>query len=443
MNDKTIQQQNFNSTILSRITKTIWSVFISFQSFLTESTFAAIQLLSSERKKIENLYEIDNFSLEYTELTTDHERVRCYCVSDLHADHAKSKLWLNEKCRRDLLFDNCFNILIIAGDISSELSCLEFVFKYAATVYDAVCYVPGNHEAWSRPYEKTTDSIDKLGRVLDIAKQCGIFVGPLRIQTPKSGLCLFPLYSWYHSGFEKEPPQESLVADKSPFKHIPFDSRWADFMCIKWPEDLVKNYHFKCLGMDCRGLAECFARLNEPFLTPKEMISTSESLVTPSRSLSNEAFSIFVDEDDDVDAMICEDNSSELKEFDDLDEAFRNHRFTPPREVDFFPGALCNEPRVSRERTYSNIPKTIHGSGLIEENDTVISFSHFLPRPECCPEKKFLFEADLPKVIGSNPLGEQVSRLKPHLHIFGHTHIPIDIVIEGITYVQWSLGGFR
>jgi predicted phosphodiesterase len=36
------------------------------------------------------------------------------------------------------------------------------------------------------------------------------------------------------------------------------------------------------------------------------------------------------------------------------------------------------------------------------------------------------------QVIGSNPLEAQVRRLRSDLHLFGHTHIPIDTVIDGV-----------
>ena len=96
------------------------------------------------------------------------------------------------------------------------------------------------------------------------------------------------------------------------------------------------------------------------------------------------------------------------------------------------------------------------------------------------PEKRFLLEPHLTKVIGSDVLEEQVKfgvidvalfigeflawcissmypillfylyhhfsigtyrflyfrvkirRLRPHIHLFGHTHIPIDMTLEGI-----------
>jgi len=43
-------------------------------------------------------------------------------------------------------------------------------------------------------------------------------------------------------------------------------------------------------------------------------------------------------------------------------------------------------------------------------------------------------------VIGSIYLEKRIRSLKPHLHLFGHTHIPIDLTIDGIRYLQWPLG---
>mmetsp|Transcript_50868 Transcript_50868/g.84313 ORF Transcript_50868/g.84313 Transcript_50868/m.84313 type:complete len:352 (-) Transcript_50868:304-1359(-) len=70
----------------------------------------------------------------------------------------------------------------------------------------------------------------------------------------------------------------------------------------------------------------------------------------------------------------------------------------------------------------------------------LISFSHFVPRIELCPEKRFLRYPDLLKAVGSLPLGGRVARLKPDLHVFGHTHFGWDAEIDGVRYVQAALG---
>lgn len=54
----------------------------------------------------------------------------------------------------------------------------------------------------------------------------------------------------------------------------------------------------------------------------------------------------------------------------------------------------------------------------------LITFSHFLPRQECCPEKRFLTEQHLMKVVGSTILDTQIRALRPDLHIVRIQHDP-------------------
>ena len=101
------------------------------------------------------------------------------------------------------------------------------------------------------------------------------------------------------------------------------------------------------------------------------------------------------------------------------------------------------------------------GSDAEREAD-VLTFSHFLPRLELCPEKRMLFYPNLPKAVGSNFLLERIRNLRSHgggvalleegeatvtkaagavparahVHVFGHTHFGWDATIEGVRYVQ-------
>ena len=80
---------------------------------------------------------------------------------------------------------------------------------------------------------------------------------------------------------------------------------------------------------------------------------------------------------------------------------------------------------------------------LTRDDTPLVTFSHYAPRYECVPEKRFLLEPCLAKVSGSDHLGDLVLSLKPDVHVFGHTHIPIDIDLDGTYHVQWPLGSPR
>jgi hypothetical protein len=104
--------------------------------------------------------------------------------------------------------------------------------------------------------------------------------------------------------------------------------------------------------------------------------------------------------------------------------------------------ASLNEPFLHHEAPLTASRLGPHAP-LVQPGDTVIAFSHFLPREELLPEKRFVMEPLLSRVVGSDVLEAQVRRLSPHLHLFGHTHIPIDLELEGVRYVQWPLGYSR
>lgn len=88
------------------------------------------------------------------------------------------------------------------------------------------------------------------------------------------------------------------------------------------------------------------------------------------------------------------------------------------------------------------------------DNAPVLTMSHFLPLEvrTCCrctcialaaqellPPKHMLLVPNLPKASGSRYLAARMSQLRPHVHMFGHTHIARDVVIDGVRYVQQPL----
>ncbi|KAK7254163.1 calcineurin-like phosphoesterase [Aureococcus anophagefferens] len=66
----------------------------------------------------------------------------------------------------------------------------------------------------------------------------------------------------------------------------------------------------------------------------------------------------------------------------------------------------------------------------------LVTCSHFVPRIELVPEKRFLYVPALNKAVGSRFLGDRVAELKPDVHVFGHTHFGWDATHDGVRYLQ-------
>lgn len=69
----------------------------------------------------------------------------------------------------------------------------------------------------------------------------------------------------------------------------------------------------------------------------------------------------------------------------------------------------------------------------------VVSFSHFVPRLDLLPPTRALRFRGLPRVAGCAGLDAQLRRLGSRVHVFGHTHIPCDRMVQGVRYVQNAL----
>ena len=69
----------------------------------------------------------------------------------------------------------------------------------------------------------------------------------------------------------------------------------------------------------------------------------------------------------------------------------------------------------------------------------VITFSHFLSRPETLPPPSMMTFKYLPFFAGSLQLDRQIQQIKPSVHVFGHTHINGSKFLQGTWYVQNAL----
>jgi Icc-related predicted phosphoesterase len=73
-------------------------------------------------------------------------------------------------------------------------------------------------------------------------------------------------------------------------------------------------------------------------------------------------------------------------------------------------------------------------------NDMVISFSHFLPRIDLMPSGVPKKHRILYPVLGSSKLESQVRRLKPKIHVYGHSHINRNVTFDGVSYINNAFG---
>jgi predicted phosphodiesterase len=69
--------------------------------------------------------------------------------------------------------------------------------------------------------------------------------------------------------------------------------------------------------------------------------------------------------------------------------------------------------------------------------DTVITYSHFLPRIDLMPgfARKLLYP-----VLGSARLESQLRKLNSKIHVYGHSHVNRHVKIDGVSYINNAFG---
>ena len=87
----------------------------------------------------------------------------------------------------------------------------------------------------------------------------------------------------------------------------------------------------------------------------------------------------------------------------------------------------------------------------LDDDTTMLTFSHFLPRVELLPEKRYLSLPTLPACSGSTFLENRLRDLHKklsirsngeeirHVHGFGHSHLAFDLVLDHVRYVHAPL----
>jgi Icc-related predicted phosphoesterase len=72
--------------------------------------------------------------------------------------------------------------------------------------------------------------------------------------------------------------------------------------------------------------------------------------------------------------------------------------------------------------------------------DTVITYSHFVPRIDVMPDgipsaQKLLFP-----ILGSAHVERQLRRFNASMHVYGHSHVNRQVTIDGVSYINNAFG---
>ncbi len=102
--------------------------------------------------------------------------------------------------------------------------------------------------------------------------------------------------------------------------------------------------------------------------------------------------------------------------------------------------SFCKWPDNFDEAKITRYFISMNETALTIRNQHVISFSHFLPRidlmPIYIPPKK----RQLYPVLGSALLEQQIRKLAPQIHIYGHSHVNRQVFKENTLYVNNAFG---
>jgi len=73
-------------------------------------------------------------------------------------------------------------------------------------------------------------------------------------------------------------------------------------------------------------------------------------------------------------------------------------------------------------------------------SDTVITYSHFLPRIDLMPEFIPCASRVVYPILGSATLEQQLRKLRPNIHVYGHSHVNRRVEIDGVSYINNAFG---
>jgi predicted phosphodiesterase len=165
--------------------------------------------------------------------------MRIRALSDLHVEFRENLELIRDLARHRHRED----VLIVAGDISHNLTRLRDVLAWLRDAFEKLFFVPGNHDLWILGPDG--DSLEKFSSVLEVCASLDVSVYPEVAGRGEGAVCIIPLFSWYTRPEEGPDSLYKVKAGESGSLDM-----WADSFRIRWPslDGAIPTEHF--LGLN-------------------------------------------------------------------------------------------------------------------------------------------------------------------------------------------------
>ncbi len=128
---------------------------------------------------------------------------RVWLTSDVHTDRAENLQWV-----KDLPDHGASDVLIVAGNVSSNIRVLEETLTLFTERFGKVFFLPGNHDLWVLKADGAdTTSFSKIDQIVDMCERIGVSTQAEllhgtggRVNSANGGcrgVWIVPLLSWY------------------------------------------------------------------------------------------------------------------------------------------------------------------------------------------------------------------------------------------------------
>ncbi len=188
-----------------------------------------------------NLLSENSMRGEAWNVTTIDNVERIFAISDLHTDNVSNLEWLKILCTNVKNDIGKNDALIIAGDISHELSKLrETLSIIKQNLNCQIFFVWGNHEAWIGGQEMDSlgieTSFQKIAMVKQLCREMGVHTECKLVGTSNDNPAfILPIESWYDASLSLRKC-EDLCSDFHTW-------RWVDFIRCVWPDEEMLPFY--------------------------------------------------------------------------------------------------------------------------------------------------------------------------------------------------------